>query len=473
MLSIIATLIYQISSAILNPFFHFVSWVLTNLILAPAQLPQSLHQIYDKVANVSVTFVTVGSIWAFIKLSGSGLTAYNDDSVQDIVGRAFIAIVMGYFGWYVFMDVLVPLNNMIVSAIIGEFNNISPSTAGAWTLPTVLVVTASNLGPLMGLVVFAVVFLIAVIIAIVVWLRRNGELAGMIVLTPVAFMLPVFNKRMVSISWLIQEMGSVIFSQSIMALFVYLGFFVMTGGGNQAGTDIWNPNIFDSPDMAIINFATGVVILFLSTKAHTYLRGMINGYQVTSDHSALAAGMGMFVGKSLGANVVPPGMQLAAKQFAGELGFGEFSKAGRALQVANEANRVLGRMESQGIINQIGEAQALSEKAMAQNPYTAQARVGSAIANEIAINQNPSYLAAKGLTRSATTDFTRAARNISTVDTKILDNAFQNVSDTYRSFGYGREYETNQTNNSTEASSSTSTSPVLRSSSIPNPYIKK
>lgn len=370
MFAIIASLIYQISSAILNPFFHLISWFLTNVVVAPAALPESLHQIYDKSASISLAFVTVGSIWSFIKISGSGLAAYNDDSVQDILGRAFIAIIMGNFGWYIFMDVLVPLNNMIVSAIVGEFSSITPSTAGAWTLPTVAAVSTATLGPLMGLVIFAVLFLLAAIIAVIVWLRRNGELAGLLILTPVASMLPVFSKRMVSLSWLVQEMGSVIFSQSVMAMFVYLGFFMMTGGGTQAGSDIWNPEIFTSPNMAIINFATGVVILFLSTRSHTWLKGMLAGYNVTSDHSAMAAGMGMFVGKSLGANVVPPGVQLAAKQFAGEFGFGEFSKAGRALNVASEANRALGRLENQGIINMMDEGSALSSTASMNNPYT-------------------------------------------------------------------------------------------------------
>lgn len=384
--------------------FHFMATILHTIVLAPAMIPANIKSIYNDALYLSTFIIAVSTAYAFLKTSMQSLTGQGE-SVQDIVGRAILAVILAQSSWTIFMDILIPLNNDIVTGILQSFGNIDPSLAGGWTLPvvgiTALIAGTMSIGGLMILALLAVAFCIGLIVATVVWCVRSAELMRLIILAPIAASFIPAGRQVVSWRWLVQEMISTIFSQSMMALMVYLAFFTITGGGTNSGTDIWNPKMVNDPNMAVINFALGVTMLFMSVHGHAVLKGMMNGQSIGSDHGAVAAGMGAMVGRSIGASFIPPGIQQAAKNFMGNAGMGEFSKAGRALNVAKQANSTLGKLENQGTMAQMAEGGSLLNTANMGNPHTRQAMANeTGLSGEISAQGNADNAPAISLQRS-------------------------------------------------------------------------
>lgn len=464
---------YNLGSGLINAMFSLVAWFLHNIVVAPASIPDNIRGIYDQAVYISTSLIAASSTYAFLKMSFQGLTGEND-TLKDLVGRTILAVILSQSSWYIFMDILVVLNNDIVSGIMMNFANIDPSVVGGWALPAIGIIASlsTSMGSLMLILLLGILFVIGAIISVIVWLKRSGELIILIILAPIAASFTAISKQVNSWRWLVQEMISVIFSQSITALFIYTAIYVMTGAGQNSGKDIWDPKFVTNPTMSIVNFALGVTLLFMSFKAHSWIKAMASGYSVTSDHGMLAAGMGAMIGRGVGANFIPPNLQLAAKQVAGQFGMGEFSKGGRALAVAKQANSALGMLENQNVISQIAEAGALSSTASMMNPYTNKAMNQANVVKEITQNQDPQVLAARGITKSASIDFMKAARNVSKVDIGSLDQGLNDLADIYHNLGYERE---NQSSSNGSYQDNVPDHSLVKAGnrSVDNPYIRK
>lgn len=374
MLNTIGSLLYNIITAPVNALLKFTVWFLQGIILSPANIPPGIETLWNQAAIVSTALITLVTIYAFVKSSAQSLSGGGDNG-KDIFGRAVISVILAQVSWIVFVNFLIPLNNTVVSGILTNVGSIKFDVAAGWALPTISAgaiigttvgATALELGGYFILAFFAILYIVAAIISWVVWLVRNVEIIILLIISPIAasFMVLKYNNAW---RWVFNELISAIFSQSILALFIYVSFYLMTGAA--AVPMQWDTSIVVNPTDSILYFALGVTSLFLSFKSHSWVKGMLTGQSVVGDHSGLAMAAGYTIAKNA-TNLMPPQAQLAMKTATGLLGLGEFSKGGRALAVAKQANAVLGQLENQEVVSQVKESHALSEITSMQNPYT-------------------------------------------------------------------------------------------------------
>lgn len=373
----IGALLYNIIAAPVNALLKFTVWFLQGIVLSPANIPPGIETLWIQAVTISTVLITTVTIYAYVKSSAQSLSGGGEDG-KEIFGRAIISVILAQISWTVFVNFLIPLNNTVVSGILTNIGGIKFDVAAGWALPTIGATTlvgsaigaaALSLGAYFILALLAILYILAAIISWVVWLVRNVEIIILLIVAPIAASFMVL-KNSNAWRWVFNELVSAIFSQSILALFIYVSFYLMTGAA--AVPMKWDTSIVINPTDSILYFALGVTALFLSFKSHNWVKGMLTGQSVVEDHSGLAVAAGYALARH-GSHFAPPQAHLAMKTAVGQLGFGEFSKAGRALAVAKQANTALGQIENQGVVSQMQEAHALSNTATMQNPYTRKA----------------------------------------------------------------------------------------------------
>lgn len=509
----VGALIYNIIASALNALLQITAFFLNSIVLRQASVPSIVETIWHQSANVSTALITLTTIYALVKSSAQSLHGSAEDT-KDIIGRAIVAVFLAQSSWTIFMEWLLPLNNVVVTGIMQAFNNININVAQGLILPS-----ASALGVLAGvamvgwyyaLALLAILLIIAILVAVVVWLVRDVEIIMLIILAPIAASFTTISRNVNSWRWLVTEFISTIFSQSVLALFMYTSFSIMMSSGSVQ----LNTNMVSSPGDMLWNFAIGVTGVFMSFKAHSWLRGMITGERVTGDHGALALAAG-FAAAKMGSSFMPGGAALNAKTALGQMGLGEFSAGNRRLQAARQANSSKSMFENpdfnaqsmasqagaemQGLQNphvreQTAAASGLRSEVMAQgkadnapaislqqsrgqsavamDPGARAAKVQSMVDDQIAFNQDPQILAAKGVTQTASASFTRAARPMTQVDPSKMQQGFTDLSDAYQRFGYTSEEQS--TPNPSEATAGGV--PAVRPEGklqTTNPYVKK
>lgn len=379
MLETVGSILYNILAMPVNALLKFVTWFLQGIVLSPAMVPPGIETVWNISVNISMALITTVTIYSAVKASTESLTGYSED-IKDIVGRAILAIFFAKFSWFIFIDFLLDLNNTVVSGIVGMLGGIKFDIAAGWALPTISfgaavaggIFSSLTIGLYFVLWLLGLLYVIAAILSWIVWLSRSVEIIVLIILAPIAAaFLP--NRNSNAWRWVVTELIAAIFSQSFLALFIFLSFFLMTGASGKSIS--WTTDAISNPGESITSFALGVVCLFYSFKSNAWAKGFISGQSVVGS-GGMGLGAAYGIGK-LASVAMPGGAKLAMGQAMGQLGLGEFSKGGRALQVAKQANSVLGKIENQGTMNQTAEASSLSSIASMSNPH-----VRSAMAQE-------------------------------------------------------------------------------------------
>lgn len=371
MLETVGAILYNILAMPVNALLKFVAWFLEGIVLSPAMIPPGIEAVWNISVNISMGLITTVTIYSAVKASTESLTGYSED-MKDIVGRAILAIFFAKFSWFIFIDFLLDINNTVVSGIVGMLGGIKFDIAAGWALPTISfgaavaggIFSSLTIGLYFVLWLFGLLYVIAAIISYVVWLVRSVEIIGLIILAPIAAaFLP--NRNSNAWRWAVTELVSAIFSQSFLALFIFLSFYLMTGASGESIS--WTTETISNPGESVTCFALGVTCLFFSFRSNTWAKGFVSGHSVVGD-SGIGLGAAYGIGKLTSA-AMPGGAKLAMGQAMGHLGLGEFSKGGRALQVAKQANSALGKLENQGTMNQMAEASSLSSLASMNNPH--------------------------------------------------------------------------------------------------------
>lgn len=484
MLDTVGSILYNILAMPVNALLKFVTWFLTGIVLSPATVPAGIQSVWDISVNISMALITVVTIYSAVKASTESLTG-NSEDMKDIVGRAILAVFFAKFSWFIFIDFLLDLNNTVVTGIVNLLGGIKFDIAAGWALPTIGAAAAifgtATIGLYFVLWLLGLAYVIAAAISWIVWLVRSVEIIMLIIIAPIAAaFLP--NRNSNAWRWIVTELLSAIFSQSILALFIFVSFFLMTGASGKSIS--WTTDAISNPSDSVTNFALGVTCLFYSFKSHSWAKGFISGRSVVSDHSGLAMVAADRAVKMASA-AIPGGAELAMGQAMGKLGLGEFSKGGRMLAAARSANAAKAGEENPDYFSAGMASSANANIAALSNPHTrervaaqaglssevqtqgkannapaiqmqhargqslaardpgAQAAMNQAtVDSEIAYNQDPQVMASKGISKMGARDYLMAAKGINQTNTDTMQGAYSDLADTYQSFGYEREGDT-------------------------------
>jgi len=487
MLETVGSIFYNILAMPVNALLEFVAWFLEGIVLSPAMIPSGIETVWNISVNISMSLIVTVTIYSAVKASTESLTGYSED-VKDIIGRAILAIFFAKFSWFIFIDFLLELNNTVVSGIIGMLGGIKFDIAAGWALPTIsfgaAILSSVALGLYFILWLLGLLYVIAAIISWIVWLIRTVEIIGLIIVAPIAAgFLP--NQNSTAWRWVVTEFLSAIFSQSFLSLFIFLSFFLMTGASGKSMS--WTTDAISHPGESVTSFALGVACLFYTIKSHSWAKGFVTGRSVISDHSGMALGAGYGLGKLTSA-AMPGGAKLAIGQAVGKMGLGEFSKGGRMFAAARSANAaksseenpgyfsagmessananiaalnnphtrnrvaaqagLMSEVQSQGTADNapaIQKQQARGQSLAARDPGARAARNQATVDSEIAYNQDPQVMAAKGISKMGARDYLLKAKNINQTSTDSMQDGFNGLADSYHSFGYGREGVSNTT----------------------------
>ena len=512
----IAAVIYNIMVYFLNGMLQAIVSFLNMFVAQPAAIPGVVHDMWQMSVNISTGVITLATIYALVKSSAQSISG-STESAKDIIGRSVVSVFMAQASWTIFVEWLLPLNNTIVAGILSQFSNMQINMAQGLMLPSASVVGAlvgaAVMGPMFVLVFLALLLVLAMVVAIGVWLVRNMEIIFLIILAPIAASFTVLSGQVNSWRWLLSELVSAIFSQAMLIVFLFISFSIMFNGG---GAMTMNSSLVTNGGSVLQDFALGVTGIFLSFKSHSWLKGMMTGRSVGSDHGALGLAAGMALG-GMAKNLTPGGLALDMKQHLGKAGLGEFSKGGRKLMAASSANKAQASAENPDFYSAGVASQADADTSAMSNPHTrssvatatglkaevqAQGMAGNAPAiqiqkaagqsaaahhsgaraaanqatvdSEVAYSQDPQVMAAKAVSRTASVDYMRTARSKSDTDVDIMQGGFSNLADTYQSFGYGQE-ESGQSSESSQPSSSRGLTVQGNRgvSTRENPYLRK